>query len=353
MVKGGRYSFFRIAVPFCVVFLLVAFPSGYSNAEEKPAGKAVFVRKPVIAQSPSSVRQLTFFSPIFTQDVIRAGKSGRARFVLGDRTMLALEGEGELAISDYVFDAENQEGDGLITRVIAGSIRVLTGLIGKRKPKAVRLLTSTGTIGIRGTAVQIEVFPDGHHEVTFAFGQGWVETDSGKVEVGEGATANVADAITLPRLFQKPVSAEDPAEIARNLSGLPLAEIGGRIGTLVSEIEDSEQIVLLGMMEQVRGASPERSLEVFQSLLRNNPALSEAFILTETRLHPELAPSILRTSASSGVPVGQAMEDVLRSLDAPTTHQVESILMEAVESGLSRDGAEEVLQQLRDEGVCP
>lgn len=86
-------------------------------------------------------------SPI---DRISTGPDSGASLVLRDGTTLVLGPESRLDLKQFHFDATTQEG-GILVSLLRGSLRMITGLIGKTQPDAVRVETQTATIGIRGT----------------------------------------------------------------------------------------------------------------------------------------------------------------------------------------------------------
>ncbi|MGC4008427.1 MAG: FecR domain-containing protein [Pseudomonas sp.] len=86
-------------------------------------------------------------SPI---DRISTGADGAASLVLRDGTTLVLGPDSRVDLKQFHFDATTQEG-GLLVSLLRGSLRMVTGLIGKTQPDAVRVETQTATIGIRGT----------------------------------------------------------------------------------------------------------------------------------------------------------------------------------------------------------
>ena len=67
-----------------------------------------------------------------------------------------------LDLKQFHFDSTTQDG-GLLVSLLRGSLRMITGLIGKTQPDAVRVETQTATIGIRGTdfIVQADASRDG------------------------------------------------------------------------------------------------------------------------------------------------------------------------------------------------
>ena len=86
-------------------------------------------------------------SPI---DRISTGPASAASLVLRDGTALVLGPDSRLDLKQFHFDSTTQDG-GLLVSLLRGSLRMVSGLIGKTNPDAVRVDTQTATIGIRGT----------------------------------------------------------------------------------------------------------------------------------------------------------------------------------------------------------
>lgn len=76
--------------------------------------------------------------------------------VLADGTRLSLGPNSKALISDFQFDATTNEGSILIN-VYRGTMRMITGLIAKNDKDAVKVVTPTTVIGIRGTDFIVEV----------------------------------------------------------------------------------------------------------------------------------------------------------------------------------------------------
>jgi len=81
---------------------------------------------------------------------VLTGTDSAASVVLRDGTMMVVGPSSRLDIKEFHFDATTQDG-GLLVSLLRGSMRMITGLIGKKQPDAVRIETQTATIGIRGT----------------------------------------------------------------------------------------------------------------------------------------------------------------------------------------------------------
>jgi hypothetical protein len=88
-------------------------------------------------------------------DRIRTGPGAGAGVVLRDGTSIVVGPSSELDLKDFRFDATTQDG-GLLVSLLRGSLRMVSGLIGKNHPEAVRVETPTAVIGIRGTDFIVE-----------------------------------------------------------------------------------------------------------------------------------------------------------------------------------------------------
>jgi hypothetical protein len=94
-------------------------------------------------------------SPI--ERVITGPESG-ASVVLRDGTTLIVGPSSRLDFKEFSYESTMQDGN-LLVGLIRGSLRMITGLIGKTHPDAVRVETQTATICIRGTDFIVEVEP--------------------------------------------------------------------------------------------------------------------------------------------------------------------------------------------------
>jgi len=152
--------------------------------------------------------------PIRSGDRIRTGRDGRVQLRFADGAQMSIQGSSEFMVDSYVFDQDRQRS---FFALLKGSIRVVSGRIGKRDPQDWRLTTPTATIGIRGTEFTVDqtICPasgctDGlvaGLKVAVIAGRVAVTNLAGTVEVPAGATLALADARTRP-------DAVSPATIA-------------------------------------------------------------------------------------------------------------------------------------------
>jgi len=97
-------------------------------------------------------------------DFVRAGDrvnvkgEGSIGISLKDETLLSIGPNSTLVIDNFDYDPTTREGR-VETSIVRGTLRFVTGLIGKLNPKGIKVMTPTATCGIRGTDFIVDV-PD-------------------------------------------------------------------------------------------------------------------------------------------------------------------------------------------------
>lgn len=100
-------------------------------------------------------RALTVGSNIFPGDVVETGNSRQTVLAFRDESRVTLGGATRFRVDSFAYDASNAAQGRFLVSVLRGSMRALTGLIGKANNRNVTFATATATIGIRGTGVDI------------------------------------------------------------------------------------------------------------------------------------------------------------------------------------------------------
>ena len=143
-----------------MAFAILASPQT-SGAAEK-VGSAVDISTRVQGQSGV----LSKGDSIYRDETIRSNASGVGAFVFIDGTKLAVGPNSSVVIDEYVFG-----GGGTVKKLAIGATKgTLRWISGKSDHKAYRLQTPSGTLGVRGTAFDIYIGPDGVTAVTLLSG---------------------------------------------------------------------------------------------------------------------------------------------------------------------------------------
>jgi hypothetical protein len=120
-------------------------------ANEARAGILKSVRGDVQLLSADGSSRIASAGDVLTPiDRVVTGPDSGASMVLRDGTKIVVGPSSRLDVKEFHFDSTTQDG-GLLVSLLRGSLRMITGLIGKTHPDAVRVETPTAVIGIRGT----------------------------------------------------------------------------------------------------------------------------------------------------------------------------------------------------------
>lgn len=92
-------------------------------------------------------------------DKLNTGQDGVIGVIFNDETVLSLGANSEMAISEYIFNPERSRFS-FIVRMFRGTAAYMSGLIAKINPDAVRFIIPSGSIGVRGTKMVIQVEED-------------------------------------------------------------------------------------------------------------------------------------------------------------------------------------------------
>lgn len=93
------------------------------------------------------------------EDTITTASGASVRIVLSDNSVLDLDGDSEIKISDYSFDPSDPEDNTSQVSVLAGTLRYVSGRIAKDDPEDISFTAGNSTIGVRGTFISISVCP--------------------------------------------------------------------------------------------------------------------------------------------------------------------------------------------------
>jgi hypothetical protein len=119
-------------------------------------------------------------------DVIVTQAGGQLVLKLDDGALLLVRERARVRLETLVtLEQAGQAGQSAqVFRVIVGGLRFVTGLIGKQQPQAIRFLTPTATVGIRGTDLDVLVREIAQVDVLAGT---YVQVNSGAVVLSAGA----------------------------------------------------------------------------------------------------------------------------------------------------------------------
>jgi FecR-like protein len=144
-----------------VLTVLFAMGSTVSNAEPR-IGTAASTRPNAEAVGVGSTQTLSAGSELYANQTVRTGNRGMADLVFLDKTNLSVGPTSEVRLDKFVYDPTGSSGS-VVIQATRGSFRWVTGSQAKH---AYQVSTPHGTLGVRGTTVELLVNKPGENCVT-------------------------------------------------------------------------------------------------------------------------------------------------------------------------------------------
>ena len=161
---------------------------------EKPRANAVLASAkivtalgPVAAVDASGMRRaLVVGGSVYPGEVIETAPSAITVLAFRDDSRLTLGSGTRFRVDSFVFDERNPKDGRFLVSLLRGSLRALTGIIGKANGRNVGFTTATATIGIRGTGLDLDCSDEGRSEESCRF-YTWL----GSIEVTQKGTTEL------------------------------------------------------------------------------------------------------------------------------------------------------------------
>ena len=139
-------------MPASVLTVLLAMQSTVSNADPR-IGTAASTRPSVEAVAGGNTQTLSAGSEIYANQTVRTGNRGMADLVFLDKTNLSVGPTSEVRLDKFVYDSTGSSGS-VVLQATRGAFRFVTGSQAKH---AYEVSTPHGTLGVRGTIVELLV----------------------------------------------------------------------------------------------------------------------------------------------------------------------------------------------------
>lgn len=147
------------------VALLLLMVATLACAQQQ-AGQVQYVQGLAVAeQQGEPARPIVSGDALFVGDTITTNDKGFAVLALTDGGKITLRPGTSFAIEKYVLGGDDEH---MLTRLLKGGMRVVTGLVGKRHIDKVEYQTLTATIGIRGTSFDARICEEDCRNETIA-----------------------------------------------------------------------------------------------------------------------------------------------------------------------------------------
>lgn len=131
---------------------------------EKPRASTIFASAKVVSSTgdigaidaQGARRLLIAGGSVYPGEIVQTAADAGAVLAFRDDTRLTLGPGTRFRVDSFVFDAQNPREGRFLVSLLRGSMRALTGLIGKANTRNVGFTTPTATVGIRGTGLDLD-----------------------------------------------------------------------------------------------------------------------------------------------------------------------------------------------------
>lgn len=138
--------------PIAAALLALCLVFSFHAPAAEHAAKVVYAFGEVQAEGrDGQVRPLGRGAPVVAGDTV-VTKRGRAQLRFTDGGFAALQPDTAYRVDDYVYKGEADGSERSFLSLVRGSVRLVTGIIGRANKQNYRIRTSVATIGIRGTS---------------------------------------------------------------------------------------------------------------------------------------------------------------------------------------------------------
>jgi hypothetical protein len=146
----------RICQSECVAESSRVSESARANAVQASA-KIVATQGQIMAVDGAGTRRrLVDGAAIYPGETVETGSAARGVLAFRDDSRLTLGAATRFRVDSFTYDDKNPGEGKFLVSLLRGSVRALTGLIGKANNRNVGFTTATATIGVRGTGLDMQ-----------------------------------------------------------------------------------------------------------------------------------------------------------------------------------------------------
>lgn len=138
-------------------FILLSFLCLPTFLSANPVGQVVGVVQNATIEQAGRTKSLQKGQTVAVGDVITTEASGEVQLLFQDKTKIAISSNSRLVIENILFNSSNTASTFAVTAV-GGAFRFFSG---NSEKSAYSINTPNGTMGIRGTTFDFNVFPTG------------------------------------------------------------------------------------------------------------------------------------------------------------------------------------------------
>lgn len=135
-----------------------------AKVSEKPRQNAILASAKVVnsqgditaVDSAGVRRKVVDGGSVYPGETLETGVGAKAVLAFRDESRMTLGANTRFRVDSFAYDDQNPKEGRFLVSLLKGSMRALTGLIGKANNRNVGFTTATATIGIRGTGLDLD-----------------------------------------------------------------------------------------------------------------------------------------------------------------------------------------------------
>jgi len=147
---------------FLSVFTLLLFINCDLVLAQEAGAISKLSGKATITSADNTSRDAAVSAKINTGDLITTSPDSEVLVRFKDNSTMIVRSASKVKVSNFKF--EKAATDTVNTSLIAGTLRSVTGQIGKAQPSNVKFDAGAATIGIRGTDIELAIVPEGEKD---------------------------------------------------------------------------------------------------------------------------------------------------------------------------------------------
>jgi hypothetical protein len=171
-------------------------------------------------------------------DKITTESKSEAVIKMADDSVVILRPSTQYQFNEFKY--EQKQTDSIFASLLRGTVRLVSGVIGRKNPSGVKFTTQTATVGIRGTDFELSVIPEDTSEARAGV-YNYVHDGATNIKIASGQSLDVKKEQTA-FAPDKPRPGEEPLQL---LAEPPLfLQQGGGFDTLIQSITSQPMNVI-------------------------------------------------------------------------------------------------------------
>ncbi len=137
-------------------FIAVSVISAPAMSADDWAGIVKAASGPATVERAGTASPIALGDKVMARDKLVTGKDGKIAVTLRDDTRISLGENTQISLNEFGFDPSTQGGSVFVS-VLRGVTAMVSGLVARANPQAMKISTPMATIGIRGTEFVVVV----------------------------------------------------------------------------------------------------------------------------------------------------------------------------------------------------